>query len=149
MKPQPTGTAAARTVLGQDRAGVCTTHSSLAYSTIGPIRMASIRQGAAIASASAQAWARGLQRDTSAVVRMWVPRRSAAAAPRLASHRKRMEASSSAQGMGLLKMKRMTTPASSTRTSPSTSRAAGSSMRWPSQASARTGHERLGASACA
>ena len=102
----PTGTAAARTVFGHDSAGVCTTHSSCAYSVIGPIRITSSRQGAAIASASAQAWARGLQRDTSAVVRMCVPRRSATAAPRFASHRNRIEASSSAQGIGLLKTKR-------------------------------------------
>jgi hypothetical protein len=141
MNAAPTGTAAARTVFGHDRAGVCTTHSSWAYSVIGPIRIASIRQGAAIASASAQACALGLQRETSAVVRMCVPRRSATAAPRLASQRNRIDASSSAQGMGLLKTKRMITPAKSTRTSPTTRAAAGASMKWPSHASARAGSE--------
>ena len=137
MNALPTGTAAARTVFGHDSAGVWTTHSSRAYSVIGPIRITSSRHGAAIPSASAQALARGLQRDTSAVVRMCVPRRSATAAPRLASQRNRIDASSSAQGIGLLKTKRMITPARSTRTSPTTSAAAGASMAWPSHCSAR------------
>ena len=144
MKALPTGTAAARKVLGHDRAGVCTTHSSCAYSVIGPIRIASSRQGAATARVSAQACARGLQNDTSAVVRMWAPRRSATAAPRLASHRNRIDASSSAQGIGLLKMKRETTPASSTTTSPTTSAAAGISTLRPSQRSARASKEPSG-----
>src|SRR5207245_10193536 len=112
------------------------------YSGIGTIRITSIRQGTALARVSAQALARGPQRDTSAVVRMCEPRRSATAAPRLASQRNRIDASSSAQGIGLLKMKRMITPASSTRTSPTTRTAAGASMRWPSHCSARAGSDR-------
>ncbi|EEF23114.1 conserved hypothetical protein, partial [Ricinus communis] len=144
----PTATAAARTVLGQPRAGVCTNISSSAYSHIGCIRISSITHGAMMARASAHALPRSLMKPTSTVVRMCVPRRRATAAPRLASQRKRMEASSSAQGMGLLKMKRMITPASSTATSPTTSAAAGISMARPSQCSRRAASERSSATGC-
>jgi len=60
--------------LATTSAGVCTIHSSLAYSVIGPIRIASIRQGAAIARSRPRPWLSGLKNDTIAVVRMCVPR---------------------------------------------------------------------------
>src|SRR6185503_15733529 len=90
-------------------------------------------------TASTSTWSRGAaeRRLITAVSRMCCMRCSATTAPSMASHRNRIEASSSLHTNGWWNTKRLTTPASSTKISTSTSNAVGTSTTLRSAVSMR------------
>ena len=100
MRPRPIGRAAARQALLSSRAGVWTKVSSLANSKAGSSSRATKIRPATRATVSRKARRRGPLMATKAVMRMCSARRKATTAPSMASHRNRIEASSSDQMMG-------------------------------------------------
>ncbi len=101
ISPVPIGNAAARHEFAISSAGVVMKASSCANSTAGPITSKRNASGAAIATTSRNARTPGDAMPTSAVMRMCSPRRNATTAPSIASHRNRMDASSSDQTSGV------------------------------------------------
>ncbi len=100
MRPRPTGRAAARHALFSSSAGVWTKVSSLANSKAGSSSSATKIRPATRATVSRKARRRGPLMATKAVMRMCSARRKATTAPSMASHRNRIEASSSDQTRG-------------------------------------------------
>ena len=97
----PTGIAAARHEFAISSAGVVMKASSCANSHGGPITSTRNASGAAIATHVEERAHAGDAMPTNAVMRMCSPRRSAITAPSIASHRNRIDASSSDQTSGV------------------------------------------------
>ena len=97
----PTGKAAARQKLDISSAGVVMAFSSIAYSHAGQATMARNARQAAMPTSSSSARRCGPALLTRAVMRICSPRRSAITEPSMASHKNRIEASSSDHSKGL------------------------------------------------
>ena len=100
INAQPTGSADARQMLGTSSAGVTTAASSAAYSIAGQRISSRKPTASATAKASKKVRSFGPASVTSIDIRMCSLRRNATTAPSMASHRNRMEASSSDQVNG-------------------------------------------------
>ena len=96
----PTGIAPARTMFDSPSAGVSMKYSSAAYSAASGSSTARNTAGTTSASTSAYSAARGERWLTTAVSRMCCMRCSATTEPSMASHRNRIEASSSLHTKG-------------------------------------------------
>ncbi len=142
ISAMPIGSAISRHRLEISSAGVVMSPSLAACCHAGHNTIARNARQALVATASMSALPPGLRRATMAVMRMCSPRRSATTEPNMASHRNRMDASSSDQTSGLCSTKRATTPASSTTMSATTSTAAGTSTSQPRAASMRASQPR-------
>ena len=100
IRPMPTGSAAARHEFGISRAGVVMKLSSDANSNAGSTTMSRNARAATTATTSRNARTGGDTMPRSAVMRMCSPRWKASTDPSMASHRNRIEASSSDQTRG-------------------------------------------------
>ena len=103
INASPTGSAAARQAAEMSSAGVVTAASSIVCSMAGHRFSSRKASAATMATVSKKARSLGEAFATSAVMRMCSPRRKATTAPRLTSHRKSSEATSSDHTSGIFR----------------------------------------------